>query len=231
MRALVLFSGGIDSTTCLGIAVDRYGKDNVTALSISYGQKHTKEIESADAIAKYYGVELINLDLSEMFRYSDCSLLSHSDKDIPKESYAEQIKKTDGTPVSTYVPFRNGLFLSSAASIALSKKCGIIFYGAHAEIAAGNAYPDCSSVFNDAMNTAIYEGSGHQLKIEAPFVNYTKGDVVKKGLELNVPYELTWSCYEGGEKPCGVCGTCIDRRAAFEKNGISDPAEKRHAAC
>ena len=208
MKALVLFSGGIDSTTCLGIAIDRYGKENVTALSILYGQKHTKEIESAKAVADYYGVELISLDLSEMFRYSDCSLLSHSDKAIPKESYAQQIKKTGGTPVSTYVPFRNGLFLCSAASI------------------AGNAYPDCSAVFNEAMNTAIFEGSGHQLKIEAPFVNFTKADVVKKGLELKVPYELTWSCYEGGDKPCGICGTCIDRKAAFEKNGIKDPAER-----
>lgn len=230
MRALVLFSGGIDSTTCLGIAVDKYGKENVTALSISYGQKHTKEINAAKAVADYYGVELISLDLSEMFKYSDCSLLSHSDKAIPKESYAEQIKKTEGSPVSTYVPFRNGLFLSSAASIALSKKCSIIFYGAHADDSAGNAYPDCSSVFNSAMNTAIYEGSGHQLKIEAPFVNCTKSDVVKKGIVLNVPYELTWSCYEGGDKPCGVCGTCIDRKAAFEKNGVEDPAEKRYLA-
>jgi 7-cyano-7-deazaguanine synthase len=226
MKALVLFSGGIDSTTCLGIAIDRYGKENVTALSILYGQKHTKEIESAKAVADYYGVELISLDLSEMFRYSDCSLLSHSDKAIPKESYAQQIKKTGGTPVSTYVPFRNGLFLSSAASIALSKNCGVIFYGAHADDSAGNAYPDCSAVFNEAMNTAIFEGSGHQLKIEAPFVNFTKADVVKKGLELKVPYELTWSCYEGGDKPCGICGTCIDRKAAFEKNGIKDPAER-----
>jgi len=73
------------------------------------------------------------------------------------------------------------------------------------------------------MNEAIYEGSGKQLRIEAPFVSWTKAEVVKKGIELKVPYELTWSCYEGGEKPCGTCGTCIDRAKAFEKNGISDP--------
>ena len=74
------------------------------------------------------------------------------------------------------------------------------------------------------MNTAIWEGSGHQVKVIAPFVSWTKKDVVKKGLELGVPYELTWSCYEGGEKPCGKCGTCIDRAAAFEANGVKDPA-------
>ena len=74
------------------------------------------------------------------------------------------------------------------------------------------------------MNSAIWEGSGHQLKIEAPFVHSTKADIVKIGLDLDVPYELTWSCYEGGDKPCGKCGTCIDRAAAFAANGIKDPA-------
>jgi 7-cyano-7-deazaguanine synthase len=225
MKALVLFSGGVDSTTCLALAIDRYGKNNVTALSVSYGQKHSKEVEAADKIAKYYDVELIKLDLSEMFKFSDCSLLQHSDKEVPHESYAEQIKETSGSPVSTYVPFRNGLFLASAASIALSKDCGVILYGAHADDAAGNAYPDCSKVFNDAMNTAVWEGSGRQVKIEAPFVGMNKAGVVKTGLALKVPYELTWSCYEGHDKPCGKCGTCIDRKAAFEANGTTDPLE------
>lgn len=220
MRALVLFSGGVDSTTCLAMAIDKYGKDNVVALSISYGQKHTKEIEASDKIAEYYGVEHIYLDLKKIFEYSDCSLLAHSDKEIPKEAYAKQLEKTDGMPVSTYVPFRNGLFLSSAASIALSRKCDVIYYGAHADDAAGNAYPDCSESFNKAMGDAIYIGSGNQLKIEAPFVKMSKADVVAIGLKLKVPYELTWSCYEGGDKPCGVCGTCIDRKAAFAANGI-----------
>lgn len=224
MKALVLFSGGIDSTTCLGLAISKYGKENVIALSITYGQKHIKEIEAAEAIVKYYGIEKIDLDLSLIFRFSDCSLLKGSDEDIPHESYAEQLEKTNGSPVSTYVPFRNGLFISSAAAIALSRKCSVIYYGAHSDDAAGNAYPDCSSVFNNAMNTAVHEGSGKQLKIEAPFVNMTKADVVKIGLELKVPYELTWSCYEGGDKPCGKCGTCIDRANAFKSNGIEDPA-------
>lgn len=226
MKALVLVSGGVDSTTCLGMAVSQYGKENVVALSISYGQKHTKEVECAKAVTDYYGVEYITLDLSTMFQFSDCSLLSHSDKEVPHESYAKQLQETDGKPVSTYVPFRNGLFLSSAASIALSKDCSVIYYGAHSDDAAGNAYPDCSEVFNEAMNKAIYEGSGRQLHIEAPFVTLTKADIVKKGLELKVPYELTWSCYEGGDKPCGVCGTCIDRAKAFAANGVEDPALK-----
>ncbi|MBQ2116347.1 MAG: 7-cyano-7-deazaguanine synthase QueC [Lachnospiraceae bacterium] len=227
MKALVLSSGGVDSTTALGIAVNKYGKDNVIALSMSYGQKHDKEIQAAIAVSEYYGVEHLFLDLSKIFQYSNCSLLKQSTDEIPEESYASQIEKTGGDkPVSTYVPFRNGLFLSTAASIALSKECDIIYYGAHADDAAGFAYPDCSPVFNNAMNEAIWEGSGHQLKIEAPFVNMPKAHIIKEGLELKVPYELTWSCYEGGDKPCGKCGTCIDRAKAFELNGVADPALK-----
>lgn len=223
MKALVLSSGGVDSTTCLGMAVEKYGVENVVSLSIAYGQKHTKELVAAENVAKYYGVEHLFVDLALIFKYSNCSLLSHSDKEIPHESYAEQLEKTDGEPVSTYVPFRNGLFLSTAASIALSKECSVIYYGAHSDDAAGNAYPDCSEVFNNAMNEAIYEGSGRQLKIEAPLVKWNKAAVVKKGLELKVPYELTWSCYEGGDKPCMTCGTCIDRIKAFEANNVTDP--------
>ena len=222
MKALVLFSGGVDSTTCLAMAIDKYGKDKVVALSISYGQKHVKEIEASDKIAEYYGVEHISIDLSKIFENSDCSLLSSSDKEIPKDTYENQLKGTGGLPVSTYVPFRNGLFLSSAAAIALSKDCDVIYYGAHGDDAAGNAYPDCSDEFNRAMGDAIYIGSGKQLRIYAPFVNKPKSDVVAEGLKLKVPYELTWSCYEGKDKPCGVCGTCIDRRKAFEANGIKE---------
>lgn len=224
MKAMVLLSGGIDSTTCLGIAVDKYGKENVIALSVFYGQKHDKEIKASQDVAKYYGVEHLYLDLEKIFQYSDCSLLTHSDKDIPKEAYSEQIKKTDGTPVSTYVPFRNGLFLSSAASIALSKDCDVIYYGAHSDDAAGCAYPDCSDEFNKAINEAIYLGSGKQLRVAAPFINKTKAEVVKIGIDLKVPYEYTWSCYEGEDKPCGKCGTCIDRAEAFRLNGVKDPA-------
>ena len=224
MRALVLSSGGVDSTTCLGLAVKKYGRENVTALSVFYGQKHDREMEAARKVAAYYGVEHLELDLEKIFAYSNCSLLAHSDQEIPEEAYAEQLRKTGGKPVSTYVPFRNGLFLSCAASIALSRDCGVIYYGAHSDDAAGNAYPDCSDAFNRAMGEAIWLGSGNQLKIEAPFVSMTKADVVKQGIALGVPYELTWSCYEGGEKPCGKCATCMDRAKAFADNGVADPA-------
>lgn len=222
MKILVLSSGGVDSTTCLGMAVKEVGAENVIALSIYYGQKHDKEISAAKAVAEYYGVSRMELDLSTIFAGSNCSLLKQSTEDIPQDSYAQQLEQTDG-PVSTYVPFRNGLFLSSAASIALSQGCSKIMYGAHADDAAGNAYPDCSQEFVDSISRAIFLGSGDQLSLEAPFVSMNKADVVKIGLQLGVPYHLTWSCYKGGEKPCMKCATCIDRIAAFEKNGVTDP--------
>lgn len=223
MKTIVLFSGGVDSTTCLAMAIERYGIDNVIPLSISYGQKHNKEIEAAKKILDYYGLKGMELDLSTIFRFSNCSLLAHSDAEIPEETYAEQLQGTGGKPVSTYVPFRNGLFLSSAASLALSLGCDSIYYGAHQDDAAGNAYPDCSEVFNNAIQAAVYEGSGHQLQILAPFIQKTKAEVIRTGLKLQVPYELTWSCYEGHEKACGKCGTCLDRIRAFQANGVTDP--------
>lgn len=223
MKKIVLFSGGLDSTTCLAKAVNECGADNVTALSIYYGQKHSKEIECAEKIVKYYGVKYIQYDLSKIFEASNCSLLMHSTEDVPEESYAEQLNKTEGAPVSTYVPFRNGLFLSVAASVALAEGADTIVYGAHMDDAAGNAYPDCSESFYLLMGAAISEGTGNQVTLEAPYIRKNKADIVADGLKLNVPYELTWSCYEGGDTPCGKCGTCIDRRIAFEKNGVKDP--------
>ena len=222
MKAIVLFSGGLDSTTLLAMCVKEFGAENIIALSLYYGQKHSREIRSAEEVVKYYGVEHIQLNVAEIFKDSDCTLLEGRGE-IPEESYADQLKKINGKPVSTYVPFRNGLFLSIATSMAIAKECEIICYGAHADDAAGNAYPDCSTAFLNFMNGAVYEGSGRSVTIRAPFIEKTKKDIVAEGIRLNVPYELTWSCYEGGEKPCGKCGTCIDRVKAFEANGIKDP--------
>lgn len=225
MKAIVLFSGGLDSTTCLALAVEECGKENVMALSLLYGQKHDREIKSAKQIVEYYGVKHITYDVAQIFANSDCSLLNHSKQEIPEESYADQIQKTGGKSVSTYVPFRNGLFMSIAASVAISEGCDKIVCGIHADDSVGNAYPDCSESFYQLMNGAIYEGSGHEVCVAAPFVGKNKADIVREGIRLKVPYELTWSCYEGNEKPCGKCGTCIDRKKAFEENGIVDPLE------
>lgn len=223
MKALVLFSGGLDSSVCLGLAVKTYGAGEVLALSVSYGQKHFKELEAAERVAAHYGVERVTLDLGEIFRGSSCTLLSGAEAAIPHEDYAAQLEKTNGAPVSTYVPYRNGLFLSAAASVALSRGCEVLYYGAHADDAAGSAYPDTSRAFHQAISQAIGIGSGGALHVEAPFIDASKAQVVKTGLALGVPFELTWSCYEGGEKACGVCGTCRDRKRAFEENGVADP--------
>ena len=224
MKALVLLSGGIDSTTCLALAVDKYGEKEVMGLSVTYGQKHSNELEHAKSVAEWYDIQHKVIDFEPIFSGADCALLKQSKKEIPKESYVEQLRETSGKPVSTYVPFRNGLFLSAAASVAIANGCEAIYYGAHADDAAGNAYPDCSIAFNGAITSAIEHGSGEQLTVFAPLIAMTKAEVVACGTKMNAPYHLTWSCYEGGDKPCGKCGTCIDRARAFEANGIPDPA-------
>lgn len=227
MKAVVLSSGGVDSTTCISLAVERYGAENVATVSIFYGQKHKKEIECARKVAAHYGLKHYEFDLAAVMQYSDCSLLAHSEQEITHKSYAEQIEENGEGKVSTYVPFRNGLMLSVAASLAQSIYPGEetrLMYGAHADDAAGNAYADCSPEFAAAIGSAINIGTYGEVTLESPFVNCTKADVVAEGLRLGTPYELTWSCYEGGEKPCGTCGTCIDRAKAFALNGAKDPA-------
>lgn len=228
-KALVLSSGGVDSTTCLSLAINKFGSENVTSVSFFYGQKHDKELKCARELANYYHIKHYELDLSSIMQYSNCSLLTNSTQEIKHQSYAEQIAENGEGRVSTYVPFRNGLMLSAAAALADSiyenEECDI-YIGAHADDAAGNAYADCSTEFVDAMAKAINIGTYEKIKIVAPFVNSNKAGVVKKGLELKTPYELTWSCYEGKDTPCGKCGTCIDRAAAFAANNVEDPAIK-----
>lgn len=226
-KAIVLSSGGVDSTTCLAMAIKELGKDNVSTLTVSYGQKHEKEMRSALEVADYYKVPHYTVDLSPVFKFSNCSLLRNSTEDIPQQSYAEQIAQNGEGMVATYVPFRNGLFLSSVAALAMSIYPDDevdVYIGAHADDAAGEAYADCSEPFVDAMREAIRIGTYDKVTVKAPLVNLNKAGVVKIGLELRAPYHLTWSCYAGGEVPCGKCGTCIDRAAAFAANGVEDPA-------
>lgn len=226
-KAIVLSSGGVDSTTCAALAVKELGADNVVTASIFYGQKHKKELEAARKVADFYHLKHYEFDLSQIFKFSNCSLLETSTEEIVHESYARQIAENGSGRVSTYVPFRNGLMLSAAASLASSlfeKETVGIYIGAHADDAAGDAYADCSEPFLKAMNDAIYVGTYKKVSLVFPFADMTKAGVVKTGLALHVPYELTWSCYEGGDRPCGTCATCIDRAAAFAANGAKDPA-------
>jgi len=228
VKAVVLSSGGVDSTTCVAMAVNELGSANVVTLSFKYGQRHEKELESAQKIADFYGLAHYVYDLTSIFAYSDCSLLSSSKEKPEHMSYADQIARDGEGKVSTYVPFRNGLMLSAAAALAQSlypeEECGI-WIGAHADDAAGNAYADCSVAFNESMGRAISIGTYELVKLHAPLNRLNKAQVVAEGLKLGVPYDLTWSCYEGGEKACGKCATCIDRLAAFRANGCEDPID------
>lgn len=230
MKAVVLSSGGVDSTTCLALAIDKLGKENVVAVSIFYGQKHDKELACAHKIAAYYEVPHYELNLANILKYSNSSLMEGSTEKIVHKSYAEQIDEQPGQIVSTYVPFRNGLMMSSVAALGMSlfpDEDVEIYLGAHADDAAGNAYADCSEAFIEAMGKAISLGTYEKVNVVAPFAAMNKAQLVGVGLKLNVPYELTWSCYEGGDTPCGTCGTCIDRIKAFELNGTVDPLMKK----
>ena len=228
-KALVLNSGGVDSTTCVGLAVQKYGKENVITASLYYGQKHDKELQCARKIAEYYGVGHIEEDISNVMKYAkDVCTLMKGGNEIEHKSYAEQIAENGEGRVATYVPFRNGLLLSIATAYADSLFPGEeveVYYGAHADDAAGEAYADCSPEFAKAMDEAISIGTYGKIHINRPLINMNKAGVVKTGLEIGVPYELTWSCYEGGKKACGTCGTCIDRINAFKLNGVQDPIE------
>ena len=225
MKATVLLSGGVDSTTCLAIAIEKYGRENVNAVSIFYGQRHAKELSCAKKIAAHYGVNFYEFDAAQVMAYSKSALMNDSPKSLESSTYGEQVKQNPR--VSTYVPFRNGLMLAMAASFTdgiFDGEDAEIFIGVHQDDSAVNAYADCSENFIRAMTDAVSIGPYGKLKICAPFVGKTKADIVKVGLEFNVPYELTWSCYERGEKPCGVCATCRDRAAAFAANNVKDPA-------
>lgn len=229
-KALVLNSGGCDSSTLVGMAVEKYGKDNVITASLYYGQKHDKELKCAQAIADHYEVRHIEEDISSVMKYAGdvCSLVKGSKEEIPEQSYAEQIAQNGEGRVSSYVPFRNGLFLSIAAAYADSlfpNQQVEIWYGAHADDAAGNAYADCSEEFADAMDKAINIGTYGNIHVVRPLINMNKAQVVAEGLKLHVPYEKTWSCYNGREKACGKCGTCLDRIAAFRANDAIDSIE------
>ena len=226
MKKVILLSGGIDSTTCLAVALKDTSQDEILAMNCFYGQRNVREMQSARSIAEHYGIRLIEVDLAEIFSYSNCPMLAHSDRDIDHRPYSAQSGETGGrSPISSYVPFRNGLMLSAAVTVAYSVGASEVFYGAHADDAAGNAYPDCSEAFVNAMSAAAQEGTAGKVKITAPLVRLHKHEIVRLGTDLGAPYSLTWSCYEDGDHPCGKCGTCIAIQDAFKVNGLEYPVK------
>ena len=275
--AFVLLSGGIDSTTCLYKAMkDNYPGlihpydlwvndrlsiedtgappcDWVQAVSIFYGQRHKRELESAATICKRFGIKHTILDVGDLLKGSNILLSGDSvgKMEMVHCSY-DDIKGVS----PSYVPFRNGLLLSAitahaqkyvnaqiekrvneihANSIAVigsegkqqatteAKDLVTIYYGAHAEDAANWAYPDCTPEFNGSMANAIYTGSYNTIRLATPLQWLGKADIVKLGTSLHVDYVDTWSCYDGGEKHCGKCPTCRARHAGFVAAGVGDP--------
>ena len=222
-KVLVLLSGGVDSTVCAVLACREFGAQNVLAISLHYGQKHAKEIEAARAVTTHLGIkDHIIQQLPDIFKGGGSTLIDQ-DKQNPETTY-EELSITEGVS-PTYVPFRNANFLSVATSICLVKGADTIFYGAHAEDARNWAYPDCTPEFNGAMANAIYIGSYMKVRLVTPLQWLSKSEVVALGVKIGTPFELTWSCYNGFEKACGVCPACVGRFHAFESNGLIDPID------
>lgn len=222
-KAIVLLSGGLDSSTCAVLACNEFGSENVIALTLFYGQKHAKEIEAAKAVSEFLNIKEHYIErLPDIFKGGGSTLVD-PDKPNPETSY-EELNESHGIS-PTYVPFRNANLLSVATTIALVKGADTIFYGAHSEDARHWAYPDCTPEFNGAMANAIFTGSYMQVRLVTPLQWMTKREVVALGKKIGTPFELTWSCYNGFEKSCGVCPTCVGRLQAFRENELEDPIE------
>ncbi|MBQ4493978.1 MAG: 7-cyano-7-deazaguanine synthase QueC [Elusimicrobiaceae bacterium] len=219
-KAVVLFSGGLDSTTCLYWALSK-GYDCV-ALNISYGQKHIKEIACAKNICAKLGVKMQSLNLNLPWLEGATSLVGKN-KVLPKASLKE-IHNKNRLP-STYVPGRNLLFIALAASFADSIGATAIIAGPNAIDYSG--YPDCRPQFYTPLAKAVKEGTsgaltGKKIKILTPLLKLSKAQIAKLGAKLKVPFSLTWTCYKGGAKPCGKCDACLLRAQGFKEAGILD---------
>lgn len=213
MKIILSFSGGMDSTTLLYKLINE--GHEVLCVSFSYGSKHnSQENKCAKLICQNLGVELIEVDLSFVGKLFKSNLLK-SGGEIPKAEYNET------SITKTVVPGRNTIFMSILAGLAESKEASHIAISNHAGDHA--VYPDCRPQWVAAMGLTIFLGTSNQVELLAPFTNINKGKICKIGKKLNIPYEKTWSCYEGGEIHCGACSTCIDRKAAFSYANLKDP--------
>ena len=211
--SIVLLSGGLDSTVLLAKLVTENRR--VLAMGVDYGQRHSQETEAAQAVCAHYGVEYRLADLRNISSFFGKNSLT--DKNIPvyEGSYNEDGMK------NTVVPARNLLLISVATSWAIAEKCDTVAYAAHGGDHA--IYPDCREEFAQKLDSVIRISDWHPVKLERPFVGMTKGEIVELGTRLGAPLHLTWSCYNGGEKHCGRCATCLERAEAFRSAGIPDP--------
>lgn len=211
--SVIIVSGGMDSITLL------YDKKDEIALGISfdYGSNHNaKEIPFAEMHCKRLGIKHLTINLDFMHQYFKSSLLQGAEA-IPEGHYADENMK------STVVPFRNGIMLSIAIGIAESNQLKKVLIANHG--GDHTIYPDCRPQFIQAIDAAANAGTFVNVRVEAPYTNITKGDIAHIGKRLGLDYTETWSCYKGGEKHCGKCGTCIERKEALQEAGIHDATE------
>lgn len=218
-KAIVLLSGGLDSATVLYWALDRGYR--ARALAFDYGQRHGRELAAAKALCRRAGVsfQLVGMELPW-----DGSSLLDKRAALPRAGDVKQVGKK--IP-STYVPGRNTLFLSYGLSLAEAAGAEAVMIGANALDYSG--YPDCRPDFISAMSKVFRLGTragrqGRPIRIIAPLLKLSKAQIIKMGIKLGVPYELTWSCYQGGKVPCGACDSCLLRAKGFGEAGWDDPA-------
>lgn len=212
MKTVLILSGGMDSATLLWYLRDR--GDDVRCLSIDYGQRHRRELECAKELCTIIGVEHRVADLTALRPFLAGSSQTDNAVAVPHGHYAAENMKL------TVVPFRNGLMLSVAAAWAISTRSDAIIYGAHAGDHA--IYPDCRPEFVAAFGSAVKLGDWHQVNLMSPFIDLTKAKIVALGARLHVPWEKTYSCYQGDMVHCGRCGTCCERLMAFAEAGVQD---------
>ena len=215
MKAVVLFSGGLDSTVLACHLLDEGAE--VRLLSIDYGQRHAKELAHGEALAKHMNLPRKSLLLPDLGDILGGSSLTDDSVALPEGHYAEESMK------ATVVPNRNMILLALAGGYALSSRFDTIAYAAHAGDHA--IYPDCRPEFAEAMEKALGLADWKDLNLYRPFVDMTKADLVKLGTELGTPLEMTWSCYAGMDIHCGKCGTCVERKEAFELAKVPDPTK------
>lgn len=207
--SVIVLSGGMDSTTLLWDKKERIA----LAVTFDYGSRHNaREIECARKNCEILGIEHVVIPLDFMGKYFKSSLLIGGD-DIPEGHYTDENMK------STVVPFRNGIMLAIAAGLAESRGLKRVMMANHSGDHA--IYPDCRPGFVAAMSRAISEGTYDSIEIDAPYTNITKSDIARIGKRIGVDYRLTYSCYKGGEKHCGKCGTCVERAEALRDAGIT----------
>jgi len=215
MKTVLIYSGGLDSTVLLYHL--RAAGCEVYALSVDYGQRHRRELERAAAICALADAPYRCADLSGLGGLLAGSSLTSPEIEVAEGHYTEESMRT------TVVPNRNMILLALATGHAISVGAPRVAYAAHSGDHA--IYPDCRRDFADAMAAAMRLADWQEVELLRPFVDWTKADIARRGAELGAPLELTWSCYKGGARHCGRCGTCIERREAFDLAGLPDPTE------